>query len=123
MTLHQLWPRQPVHINALVEGGVTVRLPDALTLRAPSRVLTTAWLFWQVEHHLWPDLSMLSYQKAAPMVKLICKKHNVPYLQQNVFWRLKKTVDIMIGNTSMRKFPSKWENEPDLAPIETATPH
>ena len=39
----------------------------------------------QVEHHLWPDLSILSYQKAAPLVKAICKKHNVPYVQQNVF--------------------------------------
>ena len=81
------------------------------------------WLNYQVEHHLWPDLSMLSYQKAAPIVKQLCKKHNVPYLQHNVFWRLKKTVDIMVGNASMRKFPNKWEHEPDLAPIETATPH
>jgi fatty acid desaturase len=59
------------------------------------------WLNYQIEHHLWPDLSMLSYQKAAPLVRSICKKHNVPYLQQNVFARLIKTVDIMVGNTNM----------------------
>ena len=73
----------------------------------------------QVEHHLWPDLSMLSYQKAAPLVRALCKKHGVPYVQHSVFWRLKKTVDIMTGATSMRKYPTKWENEEDLtAPDE-----
>ena len=76
------------------------------------------WLNYQVEHHLWPDLSMLSYQRAAPLVKGICKKHGVPYLQQNVFWRVKKTADIMVGAASMRKFPAKWEHEPDLTPLD-----
>ena len=76
------------------------------------------WLNYQVEHHLWPDLSMLSYQKAAPLVRAICKKHAVPYIKQNVFWRVKKTVDIMVGNASMRKFPSKWEREADLTPLD-----
>jgi len=75
---------------------------------------THGWLNYQVEHHLWPDLSMLSYQKAAPLVKAICKKHNIPYIQHNVFWRLKKTVDIMVGSTSMRRFPSKFEHAVDL---------
>jgi fatty acid desaturase len=63
------------------------------------------WLNYQVEHHLWPQLSMLSYQKAQPMVKEICAKHGLPYIQQNVFWRVKKTVDIMAGTASMRPFP------------------
>merc|ERR1712187_288760 len=72
------------------------------------------WLNYQVEHHLWPDLSMLSYQKSQPLVKAICDKHGVPYVQHNVFWRLKQTVDIMVGDASMRRFPSKWEYAPDL---------
>ena len=55
------------------------------------------WLNFQIEHHLWPQLSMLSYQKAAPEVKAICAKHGVPYVQQNVFKRLKETADIMVG--------------------------
>ena len=55
------------------------------------------WLNYQVEHHIWPNLSMLSYQKAAPEVKAICAKHGVPYVQQNVFKRLKETADIMVG--------------------------
>ena len=28
------------------------------------------WLNYQVEHHLWPQLSALSYQKSQPEVKL-----------------------------------------------------
>lgn len=68
------------------------------------------WLNYQIEHHLWPSLSMLSYQKSAPMVREICAKHGVPYIKENVFIRLKKTVDIMVGNTSMKWFPEKYEN-------------
>ena len=63
------------------------------------------WLNYQIEHHMFPDLSMLSYRKAMPRVKEICAKHGVPYIQHNVFFRLKKTVDIITGQTSMRTFP------------------
>lgn len=68
------------------------------------------WLNYQVEHHLWPNLSMLSYQKAAPLVKEICRRHGVPYVSESVFVRLKKTTDIMVGKTSMRWFPEDYEN-------------
>ena len=39
------------------------------------------------------------------------KKHNVPYVQENVFLRVKKTVDIMVGTSSMRWFPADYEAE------------
>merc|ERR1719198_125512 len=70
------------------------------------------WLNYQVEHHMWPQLSALSYQKAQPEVKAICERNGVPYIQESVWIRLKKTVDIMVGKspcastpwlTSMRK--------------------
>mmetsp|Transcript_25725 Transcript_25725/g.33589 ORF Transcript_25725/g.33589 Transcript_25725/m.33589 type:complete len:93 (+) Transcript_25725:2-280(+) len=67
------------------------------------------WLNSQIEHHLWPNLSMLSYQKSAPMVREICQKHGVPYIQENVFARTKKTVDIMVGTSSMKWFPESYE--------------
>jgi len=69
------------------------------------------WLNYQIEHHLWPNLSMLSYQKSAPMVRGICEKHGIPYIQENVFIRLKKTVDIMVGNSNMRQFPDIYERK------------
>jgi len=67
------------------------------------------WLNYQVEHHLWPSLSMRSYQKSGPLVQEICNKHGVPYIKENVFWRVKKTVDIMVGNSSMKWFPESYE--------------
>merc|ERR1719409_1461617 len=33
------------------------------------------WLNYQVEHHCYPQLSMLSYQKAAPQLRAICERH------------------------------------------------
>jgi hypothetical protein len=39
----------------------------------------------------------------------------VPYVQHSVWWRLKETVDVMVGTASMRRFPSKWEVADDLA--------
>merc|ERR1712118_70400 len=71
------------------------------------------WLNHQIEHHAFPQLSMLSYQKAAPQMRAICEKHGVPYVQQNVFRRLKKTADIMVGATNMRPFDAAWEYGPD----------
>ena len=71
------------------------------------------WLNYQIEHHAFPQLSMLSYQKSAPLMRAICEKHGVPYVQQNVFRRLKKTADIMVGATSMRPFDASWEYAPD----------
>jgi len=72
------------------------------------------WLNYQIEHHAWPQLSMLSYQKSAPLMRAVCAKHNVPYVQHSVFRRLKKTADIMVGHTDMRPFDRSWEYEKDL---------
>ena len=69
------------------------------------------YLNYQIEHHLWPSLSMLSYKRSQPLVKALCKKHGVPYVQENVFLRLKKTVDIMTGAQSMRWFPEDVEKK------------
>lgn len=65
------------------------------------------YLNYQIEHHLFPSLSMLSYQKAQPLVKSLCAKHRIPYVQESVFTRLRKTMDIMVGKTSMRPFPEQ----------------
>ncbi len=63
------------------------------------------WLNYQIEHHLYPDLSMLSYQRAQKKVKKICKRYGIPYVQESVFVRLCKTIDIMVGKKSMIQFP------------------
>lgn len=61
------------------------------------------WLNYQIEHHLWPDMAASQYQKVQPRVKEVCIKHNIPYIQESVFVRLRKTLDVMVGKTSMLK--------------------
>lgn len=63
------------------------------------------FLNYQIEHHLWPDLTMLAYQKAQPEVQKICEKHNVPYVQEGVFTRVRKLVDVMVGKATMKVWP------------------
>lgn len=60
------------------------------------------FLNYQIEHHLWPDLPMTAYQRAQPRVRALCEKHGVPYVQQSVWRRTWKTVQVMVGATSMR---------------------
>ncbi len=59
------------------------------------------WLNYQIEHHLWPDLPASQYQRLQPQVKALCEKYGIPYVQESVWKRLKKTVDVMVGKSSM----------------------
>ena len=72
------------------------------------------YLNYQIEHHLWPDLSPLAYQMAAPKVREVCARHGVPYVQQGVFTRVGKLIDIMTGRASMlvSETRGKHEREP-----------
>ena len=51
------------------------------------------------------SLEPCSYQRSQPEVKALCEKHGVPYVQENVFKRLAKTVDVMVGKKDM----IQWE--------------
>lgn len=81
------------------------------------------WLNYQTEHHCFPKLSMLSYQKSMPKVKALCAKHGVPYTQENVFVRLKKTIDSMCGTTTMREVPLEWEERLNVTNVKGGTRH
>ena len=63
------------------------------------------WLNYQIEHHCFPTLSMLSYQQSQPRVKALCDKHGIPYVQESVFKRLLQLVNVMVGASSMRLYP------------------
>ncbi len=60
------------------------------------------FLNYQIEHHLFPDLSPLKYQWLQPRVREVCERHGVPYRQESVFKRLKKLVAVAIGDASMQ---------------------
>jgi len=59
------------------------------------------FLNYQIEHHLFPDMPHSFYQKMQPIVKNICKKHNLEYRQESVFKRIKMTIDLMVGKTKV----------------------
>lgn len=59
------------------------------------------WLNYQIEHHLFPNLPLSQYQKMQPIVKGICKKHNLEYRQESVFKRIKMSVELMVGKTKL----------------------
>jgi hypothetical protein len=47
-------------------------------------------------------------------LQAICEKHGVPYIQESVWTRLKKTTDIMVGKADQRPFPVALEKADDL---------
>jgi len=56
---------------------------------------------YQIEHHLWPDLPPRAYQKLQPKVKSICQKHGIPYIQEPLWKRCHKLIDIIVGKSRM----------------------
>lgn len=59
------------------------------------------WLNYQVEHHMFPNMTPLQYRKLQPLVKSICKKHGVVYTQQNGLWRTWVMLRVAVGMDSM----------------------
>ncbi|WP_222615262.1 fatty acid desaturase family protein [Persicimonas caeni] len=64
---------------------------------------TQMWLNYQIEHHIWPDLTMLQYRKVQPKVKALCERMGIPYVQESVFVRAKKMIDVILGKAKMRR--------------------
>ena len=59
------------------------------------------FLNYQVEHHIFPDMPNSAQQKMQPIIKEICKKHNIEYRQESVFKRIGMTIDLMVGKTKV----------------------
>lgn len=61
------------------------------------------YMNYHIEHHIWPDLPLSKYREAHHELRELCRAHGIPYVQENVLTRLRKTIDIMTGKTSMRR--------------------
>ncbi|WP_217808653.1 fatty acid desaturase family protein [Derxia lacustris] len=61
------------------------------------------WLNYQIEHHVFPDIPMLKYQQFQPEIKRICEAHGLPYVQESIFVRFGKMVQVWVGNASMKE--------------------
>jgi len=60
------------------------------------------YLNYQIEHHMFSDLSCLEYKLIAPKIEKICKKYDVPYIKENVFIRLYKLYRIFVFLDDMK---------------------
>ncbi len=45
------------------------------------------WTNYQIEHHLWPDATLLQFQEARAEVKAACSTRRIRYIQDNVLKR------------------------------------
>merc|ERR550532_2587277 len=72
------------------------------------------YLNYQAEHHCFPDLSPLHYQRLHPHFKKICSAHSVPYVQEPVWKRVKKTMDVMVGRDRMPQISGQASDQPKL---------
>jgi fatty acid desaturase len=70
------------------------------------------FLNYQIEHHLWPDLPPRKYQEVQPRVAALCARHGLPYVQESVFRRAAKLVDVMVGKASMRTMDTRSARGP-----------
>ncbi len=59
------------------------------------------FLNYQIEHHLFPNMPLSFYQEMQPLVKEVCKKHNIEYRQESVFKRMRMTLELMVGKTKV----------------------
>ncbi len=59
------------------------------------------YLNYQIEHHLFPDLPMLRYRQMQPKVKALCEKHGIPYVQESVWKRARKMLQVAAGTKTM----------------------
>ena len=79
------------------------------------------WLNYQIEHHLWPDLTLRQYQRAQPEVEAICRKYGVPYIRQPLWQRVGQTLRLLTGQSLMRPLKTRARQERESAQIREAT--
>lgn len=63
--------------------------------------LLHGYLNYQIEHHVWPDLSMRQLALVQPKLRALCRRTGVPYVQESVFDRVVRLLRIMLGIDTM----------------------
>merc|ERR1711920_269181 len=76
------------------------------------------YLNYQGEHHSFPDLSPLHYQRLHPHFKSVCAKYGVPYVQESAWTRLRKTVDVMLGFGKHKRLFGQAVDQPEMWQVE-----
>jgi fatty acid desaturase len=63
---------------------------------------TQAWVNYQIEHHLCPNLPLLTVQNMSREIELVCLAHGVRYACQPLWRRFINMGGVVLGRTSMR---------------------
>jgi hypothetical protein len=63
---------------------------------------------------------MRKYQQIQPKVKEICERYGLPYAQEGVFKRARRLIDIMVGNTSMKRVERVVKATPERSAAQAA---
>jgi hypothetical protein len=50
---------------------------------------------------------MTKYQEIQPKVQALCNKYHLPYLQESVFKRFRKFLQVCAGDSTMVRVPSE----------------
>eukprot|EP01137_Pigoraptor_chileana_P025675 Opistho-2@95488 len=61
----------------------------------------TGYISYQVEHHLIPTLPRSNLPKISPMVKALCRKHNLPYNQSSLVACVMRNIKSLSPNFSL----------------------
>ena len=78
------------------------------------------YLNYQAEHHAFPELSPLHYQRLSPRFKAVCLRHCVPYVQESCLVRTRKMAAVAVGVAKTKRLakgqavdqPEKWMLSP-----------
>lgn len=55
------------------------------------------WCNYQVAHHLWPELTLLRYQRNQPRLRALLAEHGVPYRREPIWRRFRASLDLYLG--------------------------
>lgn len=88
---------QPAHVSSLTvfkdepvfQNRTEQQIVTSCNYAMKSKIVTwlTGGLNFQIEHHLFPDVSHVHYPKIAPIVKQYCKDFALPYNNLGSFWQ------------------------------------
>ena len=62
------------------------------------------------------DIGRFVTERIQPKVRAICEKYGIPYVQESVWTRARKMVDIVVGKSTMRRL-SRREGASASGPI------
>jgi fatty acid desaturase len=78
------------------------------TTGGDARDFLHGWLGYQIEHHVFPTMSMRQYQLAQPRLEAICARHGVPYVAEPIPARVRALVRLMLGDERMPISDEPW---------------